>query len=239
MISDIDASRMSAIGMDEEKINVLGNAKYDALAAMAAPALQDDIARRFNVRSDEKFLVAGSTHPGEEEMVIGVYKELIARYPEFRLIIVPRHIERTGDVVRLLSQAGLNDIITVAEMNNGRPRQNEKVIVVDVIGELFKVYSLATIVYCGGSLVPKGGQNILEAAAWGKVIFYGPFMDDFSTEAALLEDAGAGIRIRNPIELLENITRILADSQDARKRGERGRAVVLANRAPRNAMLRW
>jgi 3-deoxy-D-manno-octulosonic-acid transferase len=230
MISDIDASRMSAIGMDEEKINVLGNAKYDALAAMAAPALQDDIARRFNVRSDEKFLVAGSTHPGEEEVVIGVYKELIARYPEFRLIIVPRHIERTGDVVRLLSQAGLNDIITVAEMNNGRPRQNEKVIVVDVIGELFKVYSLATIVYCGGSLVPKGGQNILEAAAWGKVIFYGPFMDDFSTEAALLEDAGAGIRIRNPIELLENITRILADPQDARKRGERGRAVVLANR---------
>ncbi len=79
--------------------------------------------------------------------------------------------------------------------NSGRLRQEEKVIVVDVIGELFKVYSLATVVYCGGSLVPKGGQNILEAAAWGKVIFYGPSMEDFSQEAALLEEAGAGIRI--------------------------------------------
>ena len=106
---------------------------------------------------------------------------------------------------------------------------NVKVIVVDVIGELFKIYSLGTIVYCGGSLVPKGGQNILEAAAWGKVIFYGPSMEDFGQEAALLEDAGAGIRIRNARELSEGMLQILADPQDARQRGERGRAVVLAN----------
>ena len=229
MISDIDASRIAGIGMDAGKIRVLGNAKYDALAAMASPALHDDIVRRFNVRKDEKFLVAGSTHPGEEDVIIQVYRELLAYDPDFGLIIVPRHIERAGDVIHLLRQADLKDMITVTQINSGRSRENEKVIVVDVIGELFKVYSLATIVYCGGSLVPKGGQNILEAAAWGKVIFYGPSMEDFSQETALLEEAGAGIRIHNARELSESILRMLADPQDAKRRGDRGRAVVLAN----------
>jgi 3-deoxy-D-manno-octulosonic-acid transferase len=229
MISDIDASRITGIGMAAGNIKVLGNAKYDALAAMASPALHEDIAGRLQVQNHEKFLVAGSTHPGEEDAVIEAYKKLLARYPEFRLILVPRHIERTRDVIGVLRQAGLNDIITYTEISSGRPRRNEKVIVVDVIGELFKIYSLGTIVYCGGSLVPKGGQNILEAAAWGRVIFYGPSMEDFSQEAALLEDAGAGIRIRDARELSEGMLEILADPQDARRRGERGRAVVLAN----------
>jgi 3-deoxy-D-manno-octulosonic-acid transferase len=229
MISDIDASRIAGIGMATEKIKVLGNAKYDALAAMASPALHEEIAGRLRVQDHEKFFVAGSTHPGEEDAVIEAYKKLLARYPEFRLILVPRHIERTGNVIGVLHQSGLDDIITFTEIRKGRPRRNEKVIVVDVIGELFKIYSLGTIVYCGGSLVPKGGQNILEAAAWGKVIFYGPSMEDFGQEAALLEDAGAGIRIRNARELSEGMLQILADPQDARQRGERGRAVVLAN----------
>jgi 3-deoxy-D-manno-octulosonic-acid transferase len=197
---------------------------------MASPALRKDIASRLQVQNHEKFLVAGSTHPGEEGAVIEAYKKLLARYPEFRLILVPRHIERTRDVIGVLRQAGLNDIITFTEIRDGRPRRNEKIIVVDVIGELFKIYSLGTIVYCGGSLVPKGGQNILEAAAWGRVIFYGPSMEDFSQEAVLLEDAGAGMRVSDARELSEGMLKILADPQDARRRGERGRAVVLANR---------
>ena len=229
MITTIDAERIRRIGLNASKISVLGNAKYDALAAMVSPQLHEDIARRFNVRPDEKFLVAGSTHSGEEDVVIDVYRELLKRYPDFKLILVPRHVERTKDVVTLLEQADFRDIITASQMQNGQVRQRERVIVVDVIGELFKVYSLATIVYCGGSLVPKGGQNILEAAAWGKVIFYGPSMEDFSEEAALLEAVGAGIRISGKQELLDGIERLLACPQDLVKRGESGQAVVRAN----------
>lgn len=230
MISEVDAFRLISMGMDRDRVTVLGNAKYDALAAMASPALHEDIARRLNVQGAEQFLVAGSTHPGEEEVIIRVYQELLSHYHQMRLIIVPRHIERTGEVLRLLGKSGLDDVITVSAINAGRSRRDEKVIVVDVIGELFKVYSLAAVVYCGGSLVPKGGQNILEAAAWGKVVFYGPSMDDFSQEAALLQAAGAGVRISSGKELLEKILDVLADPQDAKQRGERGRAVVLANR---------
>jgi 3-deoxy-D-manno-octulosonic-acid transferase len=229
MISEIDAVRLKNIGMDSSKIKVLGNAKYDALAALAAPALQEEIVRRFNAREDERFFVAGSTHEGEEKIIIHVYRELLKRYPDFKLIIVPRHIERTKDILGLLRQQSLDDVITLSDINNGRQRKNERIIIVDVIGELFKIYSLATIVYCGGSLVPKGGQNILEAAAWGKVIFYGPSMEDFSAEKALLEDAGCGVTIKNAEELLQEILRSLENPEELKRRGDRGKTVVLAN----------
>ncbi len=229
MIAEIDAGRLKNIGMDSAKIKVLGNAKYDALAALAAPALQKEIARRFNVRKNERFFVAGSTHDGEEKIIIDVYQELLKHYPEFKLIIVPRHIERTKDILGLLQQTNLNDVLTLTDINNGRKRCDERIVIIDVIGELFKIYSLATIVYCGGSLVPKGGQNILEAAAWGKVIFYGPSMEDFSEEKALLEDVGCGTTIKSEEELLQEILQALKNPEELQRRGDRGKSVILAN----------
>ncbi len=229
MIAGIDAVRLQDIGMDSSKIKVLGNAKYDALVALAEPALWEEIARKFNARKNERFFIAGSTHEGEEKIIIGVYRELLKRYPDLKLIIVPRHIERTNDVLGLLRQANFDDVITLSDINNGGQRKDERIIVVDVIGELFKVYSLATIVYCGGSLVPKGGQNILEAAAWGKVIFYGPSMEDFNQEKNLLEEAGCGVTINNEEELLRGIIQALENPEELRRRGEKGKAVVRAN----------
>jgi 3-deoxy-D-manno-octulosonic-acid transferase len=229
MITEIDAVRLQNIGMDSIKIKVLGNAKYDALAALAAPVLREEIARRFNARKNERFFVAGSTHEGEEKIIIHVYQELLKHYPEFKLIIVPRHIERTKDVLGLLQQENFDDVLTLTDINNGHRRKDERIIVVDVIGELFKVYSLASVVYCGGSLVPRGGQNILEAAAWGKVIFYGPSMEDFSAEKALMEEAGCGKTIRNGEELLQGIIQALEKPEELKRWGERGKAVVLAN----------
>jgi 3-deoxy-D-manno-octulosonic-acid transferase len=229
MIAEIDASRIKNIGMVKDRIEVLGNAKYDALAAMAAPVLQEEIARRVNQREGERFFVAGSTHPGEEEIVIRVYQQLLKHYSDFKMIIVPRHVERTAVILELLQLAGLQDVITMTDMNKGKIRKKERIIVVDVIGELFKIYSLATIVYCGGSLVPKGGQNILEAAAWGKVIFYGPSMEDFSEEKVLLEDVGCGVTISNEEELLQGIIQALEHPEELEKRGAKGRSVVAAN----------
>jgi len=229
MIAQIDAERLKSIGIDSDKIQILGNAKYDSLAAMASPKLQEEITRLFNVQKNERFFVAGSTHQGEEEVIVDVYLELIKSYPDFKLVIVPRHIERTKDVLELLHKHNLQDVATVTALKAGKGRQGERIIVVDVIGELFKVYSLATVVYCGGSLVPKGGQNILEAAAWGKVIFYGPSMEDFTEEKALLENAGAGMEIKAAAELLHGIVQLLENPGELEQRGTRGKAIVAAN----------
>jgi 3-deoxy-D-manno-octulosonic-acid transferase len=191
--------------------------------------LQKEIALLLGAQQNERFFVAGSTHQGEEEVVIDVYQELIKHYPDFKLIIIPRHIERTKAIMELLNKNNLDDVITVSEIKNGKGRRGERIITVDVMGELFKVYSLATVVFCGGSLAPKGGQNILEAAAWGKVIFYGPSMEDFSEEKELLENAGAGVTIHNAAELLQGIVHMLENSEEMAQRGARGKAVVAAN----------
>jgi len=207
MISEIDARRIKDIGMDPPKVGILGNAKYDGLASAVSPLIHREIAQRLHVQEGERFLVAGSTHEGEEKIVIEVYRKLLSRFPEFKLIIVPRHIERTAAVVQLLRRENFSDILTLSEIDSGRQRCGERVTVVDIIGELFKVYALADVVYCGGSLVPKGGQNILEAAAWGKVIFYGPSMEDFSRERIMLEEAGCGNTVRDGAELLQKSSR--------------------------------
>ncbi|MBA4397941.1 MAG: 3-deoxy-D-manno-octulosonic acid transferase [Syntrophus sp. (in: bacteria)] len=229
VISEIDAGRARAIGIVPEKIHVLGNAKYDGLAAKVSPGLREETASRLNLTAGERVLVAGSTHDGEETIVLEVFKKLLAVYSDFKLILVPRHIERAADVMNLVRQSGF-DSLALTQIDEGQARQNEKVLVVDRIGELSKVYSLATIVYCGGSLVPKGGQNILEPAAWGKVVFYGPFMDDFRDEKMLLEAAGAGIVVNDVQELADKMLALLRTPETLADKGKAAGQVVAANR---------
>jgi 3-deoxy-D-manno-octulosonic-acid transferase len=229
VISEIDAERLKALGMLPSRIHVMGNTKYDSLAAKASPEIQEEIARRLNMTKDDRVLVAGSTHAGEEKIVLTVYRSLLKTYPDFKLIIIPRHPERGQAVLALAREAGFKDCITMTEMNGGKYRTSERVIVIDVIGELFKLYSLATVVFCGGSLVPRGGQNILEPAAWGKVIFYGPFMEDFRDEKELLEKTGAGITIGCGEELLDGILTLVSDPDSLAKRGDEGRTMVVKN----------
>ncbi|MDO9558609.1 MAG: 3-deoxy-D-manno-octulosonic acid transferase [Syntrophales bacterium] len=229
VISEIDAGRARAIGMAPEKIRVLGNAKYDGLAAKVSPALREETARRLNMAAGERVLVAGSTHEGEETVILEVFRKLLAVYPDFRLILVPRHVERAGEVTNLVRQAGF-DGLALTQIDQGRTMRDEKILVVDSIGELFKVYSLATVVYCGGSLVPKGGQNILEPAAWGKVVFYGPSMEDFRDEKILLEAVGAGIPVNDGPELADKMLALLQTPEMLASKGQAAGQVVAANR---------
>jgi len=230
VISQTDAERLAALGMPTSRIRVLGNAKYDGLAARVSPELEMEIAGSLGIEPSAGVLVAGSTHEGEESVILEVYRLLLEHRPDFKLILIPRHIERAAAVMELAHRAGFSDAIRMSEIRAGRRRSGERVVVVDLIGELFKVYSLASVVFCGGSLVPKGGQNILEAAAWGKVVFHGPHMEDFRDERVLLEEAGAGITVRNGGELFTGIRTLLEDPDLLRTKGESGRRAVTANR---------
>lgn len=230
MISPTDAQRLAALGMPPSRIRVFGNAKYDGLAARVSPELEREIAGRLGIERGEEVLVAGSTHEGEESVILEVYRRLLEERPDFKLILIPRHIERGQAVAELVHRAGFPDAIRMSELLAGRNRRGERVVVVDLIGELFKVYSLATVVFCGGSLVPKGGQNILEAAAWGKVVFHGPHMEDFRDERLLLEEAGAGIAVRDGGELFTAIRALLDNPDLLQRKGEAGRRAVAENR---------
>jgi len=229
VISIIDADRLKEMGARPEKIHVLGNAKYDSLAAKASPGFREEIASRLGMHPGEPIFVAGSTHEGEDRIVFDVYRKILDCYPDFKLILIPRHPERGQDVLVLAKTLGFEDCIVMSDIAKGKKRTDERVVIIDVIGELFKVYSLATVVFCGGSLVQRGGQNILEPAAWGKMVFYGPSMEDFREERELLEAAGAGVMVRNGAELLGGILNFLADPEELNRRGSRGRDIVIAN----------
>ncbi|MCD6486340.1 MAG: 3-deoxy-D-manno-octulosonic acid transferase [Syntrophobacterales bacterium] len=228
-ISTIDASRLRALGVEPSKIHVVGNAKYDSLAAGADDFLRDEMGAKLDISPGAKAFVAGSTHEGEDEVIFKTYRGLLEKYPDMLMITVPRHPERSGAVLSLANDEGFDDCITMTEINRGERRAGRRIIIVDVIGELFKAYSLATMVFCGGSLVPRGGQNILEPAAWGKVVLYGSSMEDFMDEREKLEMAGGGITVRDGNELLNEMLKLMGDPETLRMKGEAGREMVASS----------
>lgn len=228
MISEQDASRIIEVGAPREKVRVLGNAKYDLLGTLAKRSREKEIRKTLGIKKDRITLIAGSTRTGEEELILGAYKEISKQFPDTVLIIAPRHLERVPQIASLIKSRGYScrfrkEVEGVS--SNGR----EKVIIINTFGELFDIYSVGTIVFCGASLVPKGGQNPLEPAVWGKMPFYGPSMDDFSDAKAILENAGAGIEVSGPEMLAERAIWFLSNREELALRGQKARQAVLEN----------
>jgi 3-deoxy-D-manno-octulosonic-acid transferase len=237
MIGARDAERIIAVGAEPEKIHVSGNAKYDALAAMADPDLENNMRRLLDLHENTKVIVAGSTRSGEEKQIFDAYKHIVNSFPETVLIIAPRHIQRSQSILSIAVSAGFSCQLRT-ELGAGC-RRTAQVLVVDTFGELFAVYSTATIVFCGASLVPLGGQNPLEAASWGKVVCYGPFMDNFPDARALLEEAGAGITVSGPDDLTHEVLHFFQHPEELSRRGEMGRKALSSHRhaAERHAQI--
>ncbi|MCK9230808.1 MAG: 3-deoxy-D-manno-octulosonic acid transferase [Syntrophales bacterium] len=230
VISETDGSRLRELGMDSSRITVLGNAKYDGLVERADAALGDETARMLSLARGTPVIVAGSTHEGEEKILVRAYRRLLKELPGLVLVLAPRHVERTAAVLSLLKEEQLGRrAVRLSRIDAGEVRGDRSVIVVDVMGRLFSLYGTASLVFCGGSLVPKGGQNVLEAAAWGKVVIHGPSMDDFREEGRLLADAEAGVTVRDGKELAGRMAELLGDPEECRRRGEAGRRIVAEN----------
>ncbi len=204
VISSLDKKRYVALGADKERITVAGNVKYD----LRLPHDAADISRKYRDMLDvvdEDVLVAGSTHSGEEALLLDLHCRLQSQAPLLS-IIAPRHVERIGDVERLARSAGLDYLLFSAIKRGGR-RKGQKVVLVDTMGELARLYGLADFVFCGGSLVEKGGHNLMEAAVWDKAVFYGPHIGDFHDAADILREAGGGFVVDNMENLEQYIHR--------------------------------
>ena len=238
MISKSDAKRIIAMGALSERVFINGNTKYDRLTDLTHPGFEEEIKAILNISKEDTVFIAGSTRRGEEEIIIEAYLKFCHFYPDMLLVLAPRHIDRTEEIKELLRENKLEFVIKT-DLDNGKAKRDRKVIIINTIGDLFKIYSIGTIVFCGGSLVPLGGQNILEAAAWGKVVFYGPSMEHFLDSKELLEEAGAGIEIRDADDLVSKSLELLRDQERLHALGKAGRDAALAKRgaARRNAEL--
>jgi 3-deoxy-D-manno-octulosonic-acid transferase len=228
MILEQDAARIKAMGADPEKIQVNGNAKYDLLTSLADPAMGKEMGRVFNLQASSRVFVAGSTRQGEEALILDAYEEILKAFPDTILIIAPRHIVRTHEIESLLKKRGLGYQLR-SEMSSSGARRTEQVVIMNTVGELFRAYSVGTIVFCGASLVPLGGQNPLEPAVWGKAVFFGPSMENFLDAKSILEEVGAAIMVADSEELAAKAIWFLSHPDALESCGARAREAVMKN----------
>jgi 3-deoxy-D-manno-octulosonic-acid transferase len=226
MIGPGDARRIRWLGAPADRIEVKGNAKFDALLSPMKPGVPETERRRFNLSGTEPVLVAGSTRHGEEDILLKVFEAVSRRFPDAVMILAPRHIQRAAGIEARVRQMGFA-CQRCTDLDRGVRRQ-APVIVLDTIGHLSDVYSIATVVFCGGSLVPLGGQNLLEPALWGKPVFFGPCMDDFHEARDLIEEAGGGETVTDGNMLAQRVMALLAYPQQAHNMGDRAKAAVIS-----------
>jgi 3-deoxy-D-manno-octulosonic-acid transferase len=222
MQGEAHARRVKDMGAPPEKVKVTGNLKFDSLGEALPP---EPLARLLG--GGRPLWVAGSTAPGEEEMVLSALRAVRRSVPDVRLLLAPRHPERFSEVTSMVEAAGLRAARRTALT---RPWAEEDVLVLDTIGELAQVYGLATVVFVGGSLVPAGGHNVLEAAVAGKATIVGPHMQNFQEVADEFLAEGALVRADSADDLAREVAALLGDTARREAIGERARALIERNR---------
>ena len=207
MQSETDAERLQALGMAADRIRTAGNLKFDAGAVASTGEKTAEIRERFGLQSDVPLILAASTHAPEEKIILESFKQISAA----RLMIAPRHPERFAEVASLIQSSGLS-----WARRTGVPAASDtqaNVILLDTIGELPAVYSLATVVFVGGSIVDRGGHNVLEPAAAGVPVVTGAHTHNFHAIVALLNEADAVVQLP-PVEgdvASHELTKVLSD----------------------------
>ena len=224
-----DAERFIALGAKPERVVITGNLKFESRPPQAARLASH---LRVALAGDGRgpVMIAASTMPGEEQMLLLAWNEIRGRHPRALFILAPRHPNRFEEVDQLLSDRGRSFIRRTSLETNSqefvRQLANPEILLLDTIGELAGILELADIVFVGGSLVPTGGHNLLEPAYWGKPILFGPHMENFRDIAQAFLEAGAAVEIRNPRELAQTVHTLLQDDIGRKKMGDRARQLM-------------
>ena len=230
MISSADAARIESMGADRGRIQVHGNAKFDSPDPQAAGDAARQWARRLlNLADTAPVIVAGSTRHPEEKIVMEAYARILQSCPEAILILAPRHLNHIDDIEAYIKTAGFT-CQRRTMLDPPRCERSAQVVLLDTIGELAAIYSVASLVFCGGSLVRKGGQNVLEPAMWSKPVLFGPSMEDFADARTLIEKAGGGVTVQHGGELAEVASDWLRHPFKADAAGKAARRAILAHR---------
>ncbi len=219
-----NAERIIHLGANPEKVSITGNLKR-ALGDEKATAMETgNGGLSLDGKGSRRILVAGSTHRGEEEVLLDVFQFLKSSIPDLLMILAPRHPQRFREVERLLKRKSVS--YEKRSRLNGRLVTWPDVIFLDTMGNLPAVYRFADVTFVGGSLVNVGGHNPIEPARWGNPILFGPHMTNFSDIARAMKTRGAGIEVQDREGLIQAITSLLNDPQKARRVGERAREVA-------------
>ncbi len=221
-ISEADAGRFARLGARLTCLTVTGNAKYASLLSRIDELRQDveKLRQKLGFEEKTKFFIAGSLRGGEEETVIRAWLDVKAKQPDLRLIIAPRHLERVRDVVDALKRHCVAFSLWSNISSHHKLAVSGQCIVVDSIGVLLLLYGLADVAFVGGSLVPKGGQNMMEPAVWSIPVLFGPFTDNFLDASQMLLENQGGFLVHNANELAVQLKRLCWNRTELEKAGK-------------------
>lgn len=229
--SAVEAERFAELGVVPARLSVTGSIKFDITPD---PRKQAEANQWRHLWGDRPVWIAASTHAGEDQAILDAHRNVLSRYPQSLLILVPRHPERFDAVARQIADQGLQLIRRTA---GTAIRPSDQVLLGDTMGEMMLFFGCADIAFVGGSLVSTGGHNYLEPAALGLPVLSGPHRFNFAEVSDLLESAG-GMRIVNDAnELASAVIRYFEQPDQARRDGDAGRSVVLANQGALQKLL--
>ena len=215
------ADRLRNLGAPSERLHLTGSIKFDGVKSDRSNAKTSELRQFFGLRSDERVFIAGSTQAPEESLALDTWQALRSEFPNLRLILVPRHKERFDDVAALVTSRGL----TLQRRSND-VRGDGDVLLLDTLGELGACWGLAEIAFVGGSLTQRGGQNMLEPAAFGAAVLFGPNTWNFRDIVEQLLARDAARVVRSADELTATVRTLLRDSAAVRDLGSRAREFV-------------
>jgi 3-deoxy-D-manno-octulosonic-acid transferase len=231
--TNLDKKRFLALGIDEARLMVTGNMKFDAVEELGTKQLSelDTLRSKVSLKDNEFLIVAGSTHDQEEDLILDCFVELKREFDGLRLLIAPRPLERLGLIENLLKSKNIKSErfskITLACA--------DAVTLLDTIGQLRLVYSLADIVFMGGSLVPVGGHNILEPAFFEKPIIVGPYMHNFREIARLFLSCQALEQVKDAAGLKKKLEELISNKDRLRELGQAAKSVIVSMQGATNA----
>jgi 3-deoxy-D-manno-octulosonic-acid transferase len=223
MQSEADAGRMRRLGAPDDRVLVLGNVKYDR---PEIPALDPTLAAA--LRRWQPLVVAASTAAGEEPLVIDAFRRLREGHPAARLLIAPRLADRFDEVERLSRSSGFR-VARRTVLHDPSDLDQCDILLLDSIGELTAVFEHATAVFMGGTLVPRGGHNVLEPARFSRPVVFGAHMENFRDMARAFLEADAAIQVRDEVGLAGALDRLLRNPEAAARLGANARGVAEAN----------
>jgi 3-deoxy-D-manno-octulosonic-acid transferase len=224
------AERFRQLGARSESVHVTGSMKFDGARTDRGNPATRRLAALAGIASDDTVWLAGSTQEPEEEIVLDVFRRLQAEYPGLRLILVPRHPERFDAVARLLDQSGLawqhRTGLKENSAADSTATKPSRILLVDAVGELGAWWGVAQIAFVGGSFGRRGGQNMIEPAAYGAAVSFGPNTWNFNDIVSSLLAQDAAVRLADPADLERFVRRCLDEPQYAAELGRRAKALV-------------
>lgn len=227
MQTDADAMRILALGASPARVHVVGNLKFDAALHGDAATLAERWRRELQIDTQQPVLVAGSTHAGEEETLLRAFRQLQGEFADLLLILAPRHPERVAQVESAVAGHGLRAVrrSTLPHGANGA----KEVILVDTVGELSTLYAVGSVGFVGGSLIPRGGHNLLEPALYGRPVLFGPHMENFREISSYFLEQRAAVQVSGPEDLVTQLAGLLRDPAAREQMGQAAAAVLSAH----------